>query len=80
MYTEARKIHLIEALLKVSNEATLIELETVLKKSKPKKEKQEKTKRISIEQYNKEIDEAEAEYKRGEYITHAQMLKKIKQW
>lgn len=80
MYTEARKIHLIEALLKVSNEATLVELETVLKKSKPKKEKQEKTKRISIEQYNKEIDEAEAEYKRGEYITHAQMLKKIKQW
>ena len=42
MYTEARKIHLIEAVLKVSNEATLVELETVLKKSKAKKEKQEK--------------------------------------
>jgi predicted transcriptional regulator len=36
--------------------------------------------RISIEQYNKEIDEAEAEYKRGEFITHEEMLKKIKKW
>ena len=40
MFTEARKINLIEAVLKVSNEATLIELETVFKKSKPKKGKQ----------------------------------------
>ena len=40
MYTEARKINLIEAVLKVSNEATLIELETILKKSKPVKGKQ----------------------------------------
>ena len=39
MYTEARKINLLEAVLKVNNEATLIELETVLKKSKSKKEK-----------------------------------------
>jgi hypothetical protein len=39
MYTEARKINLLEAVLKVNNEATLIELETVLKKSKIRKEK-----------------------------------------
>jgi hypothetical protein len=31
MYTEARKIHLIEEVLKVNNEATLIKLEDVLK-------------------------------------------------
>jgi predicted transcriptional regulator len=36
--------------------------------------------RITIEQYNKELDEAEAEYKRGEFITHEDMLKKIKKW
>ena len=36
--------------------------------------------RISIEQYNKEIDEAEAEFEKGDYITHAAMLKKVKQW
>ena len=33
MYSEARKMHLIEDLLKVKNEAVLIEIETVLKKA-----------------------------------------------
>ena len=36
--------------------------------------------RTSIGQYNKELEEAEAEFKKGEYITHEAMLKKIKQW
>lgn len=36
--------------------------------------------RISIEQYNKEIDEAEAEFEKGDYITHEEMVKKVKQW
>jgi hypothetical protein len=34
MFRESRKIHLIEEVLRVSDEATLSELETVLKKSK----------------------------------------------
>ena len=38
MFTEARKIQLLEDVLKVSNEATLIELENVLNNSKKKKE------------------------------------------
>lgn len=33
MYAEARKINLIEAVLKVNNEAVLVELETVIKKT-----------------------------------------------
>jgi len=33
MYSEARKLHLIEEVIKVKNEAVLIELETVLKKA-----------------------------------------------
>jgi hypothetical protein len=33
MYKEARKIQLIEEVLKITNEATLAELETVIKKS-----------------------------------------------
>jgi predicted transcriptional regulator len=37
-------------------------------------------KRITIEQYNKEIDEAEAEYERGDFISHEEMLKKMKKW
>jgi len=40
MFTEVRKMHLIEDVLKVNNEATLAALESVLKKSKPAKKKQ----------------------------------------
>lgn len=36
MFTESRKIHLLEEVLKTTNEATLIELEVLLKKSKSK--------------------------------------------
>ncbi len=36
--------------------------------------------RINLQQYNKEIEEAEAEFGNGSYITHAAMKKKIKQW
>jgi hypothetical protein len=35
MHSEARKIHLIEEVLKVKNEAVLIELEAVLKRNAP---------------------------------------------
>ncbi|MDQ2720106.1 MAG: hypothetical protein M3Z26_10170 [Bacteroidota bacterium] len=39
MQTETRKINLIQAVLKISNEATLSELESVLKKSKKREER-----------------------------------------
>jgi hypothetical protein len=41
MFTETRKIHLIEEVLKVSDETTLHELENVLKKSKSQRKKKE---------------------------------------
>jgi predicted transcriptional regulator len=36
--------------------------------------------RISIEQYNKELDEAMAEAKRGEVYSHEEVLKMAKDW
>ncbi len=39
MYTETRKMHLIEEVLKVNNDDTLTALEIVLKNSKPSKGK-----------------------------------------
>lgn len=39
MYAESRKMQLIEEVLKVNNEGTLVALETVLKNSKKIKEK-----------------------------------------
>ena len=35
---------------------------------------------ISLQQYNKEIDEAEAEFTNGDYITNEAMKSKVKQW
>ena len=36
--------------------------------------------RISIEQYNREIEEAEAEIERGEFTTHEELKKQMKAW
>ena len=40
----------------------------------------QKPERISLEQYNQELKEAEAEYKTGNHITPEEMLKLIRQW
>ncbi|MBP7109099.1 MAG: hypothetical protein KBA90_11125 [Chitinophagaceae bacterium] len=36
--------------------------------------------KISIQQYNQELAEAEAEYQKGDFITSDEMLKLIRQW
>ena len=36
--------------------------------------------RIDVEQYNKELAEAEAEFTHGDYISNTAMKKKIGQW
>ena len=36
--------------------------------------------RISVEQYNRELEEAEAEIDRGEFITHEELKKQMKTW
>lgn len=36
--------------------------------------------RITIEQYNKEIEEAETEFENGDFISHEEMLRQMKQW
>ncbi|MBS1512398.1 MAG: hypothetical protein JST86_16235 [Bacteroidetes bacterium] len=36
--------------------------------------------RINVEQYNKELEEAESEFAKGDYISNAAMKKRIKQW
>jgi hypothetical protein len=44
------------------------------------KGRQENPGRISIEQYNKEIDEAMEEVKKGEVYTHDEVVKMAKGW
>lgn len=36
--------------------------------------------RISIEQYNKELDEADAEFERGEFLSHEEVVAMSKKW
>jgi len=40
----------------------------------------EKGERVSVEQYNRELDEAEAEMDRGEYISHEDFKEQMKKW
>ena len=42
--------------------------------------KKEEKHHISIEQYNKEIDEALAQVKAGNYTTHEELEKEMEQW
>jgi hypothetical protein len=36
--------------------------------------------RITIEQYNRELEEAEAEIERGEFVDHEELKKQMQQW
>ena len=42
--------------------------------------RQEASERISIEQYNKEINESESEIEKGESYSHEEVIKISKQW
>lgn len=35
---------------------------------------------INLQQYNRELQEAEEEYNEGRFITHEEMVKKVSQW
>ena len=60
--------------IQIADEKQIRAIYTLLKKDI------EENKRISIEQYNQELEEAEAEYENGEYISHEEMTKRVKQW
>lgn len=36
--------------------------------------------RISLEQYNRELEEADAEIERGDFVTHEEAEKEIRSW
>ena len=42
--------------------------------------KKEETHRITIDQYNAEIDEALAQVKAGNYVTHEELKKEMEKW
>ncbi len=40
----------------------------------------EQGERINVAQYNQALVEAEAEYEKGEFVTHKTMVKQMKKW
>jgi len=67
---EAKKLELFEWLANVQDEKIIEELFAV----------KEGHERVSIEQYNREIEEADAEIDRGEFLTHEEAMKEISAW
>ncbi len=76
MDIQTRKIHFIQKFLALRDEAIIDKLESILKKESLKEDNQ----RTTIEQYNKELDEANAEMDRGEYISHEDFKKQMDKW
>ena len=73
MDLEARKYQFIQKLSDV-NESLFEQLENLLKKGTKEQ------KRISIEQYNKELDEAEKDIEAGNYYTMEEARKIASEW
>jgi len=67
----ARKYAIIEKVMQL-NEEELTELESSLIKFSESP--------VSVEQYNREIDEAEAEMDRGEFYSQDEVEKMAKKW
>jgi hypothetical protein len=73
MNLKAKKYKFIQKLFDV-NKTLLRKLENVLRKET------EEPQRISLEQYNKEINEAIEDVKNGNFYTHKEVGEHIKQW
>ena len=76
MDLQTRKLHFIESILSIGNEKVIEKLETLLKKEQEK----EGNNRVSIEQYNRELEEADSEIDRGEFYTQEEVEKMSKKW
>ena len=70
MDVKTEKLHLIEWLVAMKDQALIEEL------VKWKKDHQ----RISIEQYNRELEEANARIEAGDYVSHEDVVKESASW
>jgi molybdopterin converting factor small subunit len=76
MDLQTRKLQFIEAILSVGSEKIMDKLETLLKKERQK----EDNSRVSIDQYNHELDEAITRLDSGDYISHENVKKESEKW
>ncbi|WP_296623250.1 hypothetical protein [Marivirga sp.] len=76
MDLQTRKLQFIESILSIGNEKLIDKLEALLKKESQKEE----SPRISIEQYNRELDEANARIDSGDHVSHESVKKESEKW
>ena len=68
--TETKRLSLIQRLAVTEDESILNQVEEIL----------DRAGRISIEQYNREIEETEAEISKGDFITQEELEKRAEKW
>jgi hypothetical protein len=73
MNIQAEKLELMEMLLKTENEAVLKKIRSIFNSSKGNA-------RITIEQYNKEIEAAESRIKKGKFVRHEDVVRESEKW
>ena len=73
MDLQARKYEFIRELFKVDKASVMDKLEKILKK-------EQVGRRDTIEEYNKDIDEAIVEIEKGEFYTHEEARKIASKW
>jgi hypothetical protein len=73
MNIQAEKLELLELLLKTENEGVLKRIRSVFKSAN-------EDERVSIEQYNKEIEAAEKRIKKGKFTKHEDLMREAEKW
>ena len=82
MNIELEKLKLIKCIADVNSEAVIKKLAAILMPGKGVKleEGAKVPQRLTIEQYNKELDAAEAQYNNGEFTSIEDVVKKAESW
>ena len=73
---QRRKLHFIESILSVGSEEIIEKLEALLEKEQRKENNQ----RVSIDQYNQEIEEANSRIESGEFTSQDDVKKESESW
>ena len=76
MDLQTRKLHFIESILSIGNVKVIEKLEALLEKEQQKEDRQ----RVSVEQYNRELEAANGRIESGEYFSHEDVKKESASW
>lgn len=80
MDLQTRKIEFVQAFLKLQSEEVISQFENLLrKKSSNEIEDGRVLEPMSMEEFNKRIDQSESDFKNGKYKSTSELLKKFSQ-